>query len=217
MTKKQRKIRAVVVKAYLDKLFPFPVCELNFSNNFELLIAVILSAQCTDKRVNKITPVLFQKYSTPQAFAQMEQKELEKLIFSCGFYTNKAKSIISASKDIVNKFNGNVPSTFEELITLRGVGRKTANVILSVAFKVPAIAVDTHVFRVSKKLGLTEAENVLTCENDLMNLFEKKDWAKLHYQMVLYGRYHCKARGNDGWKTDFLQFESQFLKDNKME
>lgn len=217
MTKKQRKIRALVVKAYLDKLFPSPVCELNFSNNFELLVAVILSAQCTDKRVNKITPNLFQKFSTPQDFAVMEQKELEKLIFSCGFYQNKAKSIISASKDIVAKFNGQVPNNYEELISLGGVGRKTANVILSVGFGFPAIAVDTHVFRVSKRLGLTSGKNVLTCENDLMDLFEKKDWAKLHYQMVLYGRYYCKARGNDDWKNDFLQFEKKYLLDNKME
>lgn len=217
MTKKQRKVRAKVVSAYLNKIFPSPACELNFSNNFELLIAVMLSARCTDRRVNKITQQLFSKYNSPQAFATADQKELERLIYSCGFYAQKAQSIISASKDIVEKFSGNVPSTLEELTSLRGVGRKTANVVMSVGFSLPAIAVDTHVFRVSKRLGLTDAENVLVCEKDLMKLFRREDWAKLHYQMVLYGRYYCKARGSDNWKEDFLAFEKQFLKDNKTE
>lgn len=217
MTKKQRNIRAKVVKAYLDKLFPYPVCELKFSNNFELLIAVILSAQCTDKRVNKITPILFKKYKTPNDFAVAEQKDIEKLIYSCGFYTVKSKAIISASNDIVNKFNGEVPNEFDKLTSLRGVGRKTANVVMSVAFSKPAIAVDTHVFRVSKRLELTNAKNVLECEKDLMELFDKKDWSKLHYQMVLYGRYYCKARGNDNWKKDFDDFEKKYLIQNNME
>ena len=217
MTKKQREIRAKVVKAYLDEIFPSPACELNFSNNFELLIAVILSARCTDKRVNQITPKLFQVCSSPNDFAKVEQKELEKLIYSCGFYSQKAKAIISCSRDIVNRFGGEVPSNFEDLTSLAGVGRKTANVVMSVGFALPAIAVDTHVFRVSKRLELTSAKNVLSCEKDLMKLFDKKDWAKLHYQMVLYGRYYCKARGNENWKRDFLEFEKKFLANNKME
>lgn len=211
------KLRAKIFESYLDKLITNPVCELNFKSEFELLISVILSAQCTDKRVNKITENLFKKYSSPQDFANLEQKELEKLIFSCGFYTQKAKSIISASKDIQEKFLGKVPNNFEELTSLRGVGRKTANVVLSVAFNKPALAVDRHVFRVAKRLLLTKANNVFDCEKDLMKLFDKSHWSKIHYQMVLFGRYYCKARDNETWKKDFFEFEKNYLKENKME
>lgn len=210
--KTNKKQRAKVVKAYLDKLYPTAWCELDFTTTFELLVAVILSAQCTDKRVNKITKSLFEKYNTPQAFIEIKQEELEKLIFSCGFYAQKAKSIKEASKDIVGKFNGQVPSTMEELTSLRGVGRKTANVVLSVAFNQPAIAVDTHVFRVAKRLGLSSGKNVLQVEKDLMSLFDKNDWSRLHSQMVLYGRYNCKASDKEGWKKEFYDFEEKYLK-----
>jgi endonuclease-3 len=190
-------------------LFPNPKCELDFSNNFELLVAVILSAQCTDKRVNKVTPQLFAKFPTPHDFAVAKQEDVEKMIYSCGFYAQKAKSIISASKDIIQKFDGQVPSTFEQLTSLRGVGRKTANVVLSVAFNQPAIAVDTHVFRVAHRLGLSNANTPLGVEKDLMKLFKPSSWSKIHYQMVLFGRYYCKARGSNEWQKDFLEFEKQ--------
>ncbi len=168
-------------------------CELNFSSNFELLVAVILSAQCTDKRVNEVTETLFQKYNTPQDFASLSQSELEKLIYSCGFYHNKAKAIIGASKQILSEYNGEVPEKFENLIKLDGVGRKTANVVSSVGFQRDAIAVDTHVFRVSNRLGLSKSSNVLQCEKDLQKKFPKSQWRQLHTMLVMFGRYQCKS------------------------
>lgn len=178
---------------YLDTLFPDPNCELKFASNFELLVAVILSAQCTDKRVNMVTSEMFKKYNTPQAFASMPQEKLEGMIKSCGFYHNKAKNIISAAKDICEKFDGEVPSSREELMTLAGVGRKTANVVYALAFGGDAIAVDTHVFRVSNRLGIVNAKTPEECERALMEIFPQSKWTRLHYQLVLFGRYKCKA------------------------
>lgn len=177
-----------------NELFTDPKCELEYSSNFELLVAVILSAQCTDKRVNQVTRVLFEKYNKPQDFALMPAEELEGIIHSCGFFRAKAKAIIEASKDIISKFGGEVPRDFEELCSLRGVGRKTANVMISEAFKGDAFAVDTHVLRVSNRLGITNSDNPDICEKQLKNFFDQKDWSRLHYQMVLFGRYYCKAR-----------------------
>lgn len=177
---------------YLNQLFPVAKCELKFNSTFELLIAVILSAQCTDKRVNLVTEKLFQEYNTPQDFANMSQKLLEKKIHSCGFYHNKAKNIISASKQIVEKFAGQVPSNYDDLLSLAGVGRKTANVVSSNAFGNNVIAVDTHVLRVSNRLGFTNSKNPNVCEKDLTKKFEK-DLDILHHKMVLFGRYYCKA------------------------
>ena len=133
---------------------PEPVCELNFKSPFELLVAVILSAQCTDKRVNEVTSHIFDKYNTPKQFADMRQEDLERMIFSCGFYRNKAANIIAASKDIVDKFGGEVPSDFDSLLSLAGVGRKTANVVSAVAFGEQTMPVDTHVLRLSNRIGL---------------------------------------------------------------
>ena len=178
----------------LNNLFPVPRCELEYSNIFELLVAVILSAQCTDKRVNHVTRELFKVYQSPQDFDKMKIEELEKIIHSCGFYHAKAKAIKEASKDIIEKFNGQVPNNFEDLCSLRGVGRKTANVMISEGFKGDAFAVDTHVLRVSNRLGIVETDNPDKCELILKKYFAKKDWSRLHYQMVLFGRYHCKAR-----------------------
>lgn len=178
---------------YFDTLFPDPYCELKFGSNFELLVAVILSAQCTDKRVNMVTSEMFKKYNTPQAFACLSQEKLEEMIKSCGFYHNKAKNIISAAKDICEKFGGEVPSSREELMTLAGVGRKTANVVYALAFGGDAIAVDTHVFRVSNRLGIVNAKTPEECEKALMEIFPKSKWTRLHYQFVLFGRYKCKA------------------------
>ncbi len=177
---------------YLDKLFPNPKCELKFNNVFELLIAVILSAQCTDKRVNQVTEKLFKKLKTPNDFACVKTQDLENEIKSCGFYHNKAKNIISASKDIVEKFNGQVPNNIDELMSLAGVGKKTANVVYAVGFGGDAIAVDTHVFRVSNRLGII-SKNPLDCEAKLEKLVPKDKWSSVHHQLVLFGRYYCKA------------------------
>lgn len=187
------------IKAYenfnkIRVLFPSLKCELNFNNNFELLIAVILSAQCTDKRVNIVTQKLFEKYKTPKDFCDISLEDLEEIIKPCGFFRNKSKNIKLASEKIVKDFNGQVPSKFEDLIKLNGVGRKTANVIMSVAFNKNAIAVDTHVFRVSNRLNLSSSKNVLDCEKDLQKTFNEEDWSELHYTLVLFGRYYCTAR-----------------------
>ena len=177
-----------------NKLVPNPKCELKFSSNFELLVAVILSAQCTDKRVNEVTKELFKIANTPREFSKMPQEKLEKLIYSCGFYRNKAKNIISASKDICERFNGEVPERFDDLVSLAGVGRKTANVMTTVAFGGDAFAVDTHVLRVSNRLGITDSQNPEICERELKKYFNKKNWSNLHHQMVLFGRYKCKSQ-----------------------
>lgn len=183
-----------IVYSELTKLFPEAQCELSFKDEYTLLVSVILSAQCTDKRVNQVTPALFQKYPDVYALANAEPNELKEIIHSCGFYNSKAKSLIECCKDIVEKHNGKVPNTMEELIKLRGVGRKTANVVLSTAFGVPAIAVDTHVFRVSNRLGLSNAKDVRVCEKELMQVFPKERWSSAHHLMVLFGRYICKAQ-----------------------
>lgn len=181
----------------LDELFPSPVCELNYNSNYELLVAVILSAQCTDKRVNIVTQELFKEYNTPAKMITLTQTELEEKIHSCGFYRNKAKNILSMSKDLIDKFNGEVPNDIEKLQSLAGVGRKTANVVVSEAFKGDAIAVDTHVLRVSNRLGFVKTSNPFECEKTLMNKFDKKDWGKLHLQLVHFGRYKCKSQRPD--------------------
>ena len=170
---------------------------LEFSTPYELLIAVILSAQCTDERVNKITRVLFKDYNTPEKMLSLTQDQLEKYIYSCGLYKSKAEHIQKASKDILEKFNGQVPSNLEDLRTLAGVGRKTANVVYSVAFKGDAIAVDTHVFRVSNRIGLVKADNVLQTEKGLMKILEQSDWSRAHHYLIYLGRSFCKASKPD--------------------
>ena len=177
----------------LDRIYENPHCELNYSNAFELLVAVILSAQCTDKRVNQVTAELFKTCKTPQDFVNISQSELEEKIHSCGFFRNKAKAIKSASKDIVEKFDGKVPKNFTDLTSLAGVGRKTANVMIAEAFGGDAIAVDTHVLRVSNRLGFVNTKDANKCEEKLKKIFPKNRWSKLHYQMVPFGRYNCKA------------------------
>ena len=177
----------------LDMMVKNPKCELEFKTPFQLLVAVILSAQCTDKRVNQVTAELFKTCSTPEDFVKLSQEELEAKIHSCGFYHNKAKAIKSASCDIIDKFGGEVPCNFEDLTSLAGVGRKTANVVLAVAFGKDAIAVDTHVLRVSNRLGIVKTQDPTKCEMKLREVFPKNVWSKLHYQLVLFGRYTCKA------------------------
>ena len=170
---------------------------LEFKTEYQLLVAVILSAQCTDERVNKVTRILFNDYGTPEKMLTLSQAGLEKYIFSCGLYKSKAEHILSATKDIMVKHGGKVPNTVEELRTLAGVGRKTANVVYSVAFGGSAIAVDTHVFRVANRIGLVSATNVLNTEKGLMKILDKSDWSRAHHYLIYLGRSYCKAKNPD--------------------
>ena len=167
---------------------------LKYSSPYELLIAVILSAQCTDERVNKVTAELFKKYSTPEKMITLSAQELERYIFSCGFYRDKARHILDASRDILEKFSGEVPRTVEELMQLAGVGKKTANVVYSVAFGGAAIAVDTHVFRVSNRLGLAKGDTPLKVEAGLQKAIPKEDWSKAHHWLIWHGRKICHSQ-----------------------
>lgn len=170
-------------------------CELNFSTPFELLVAVALSAQCTDKRVNAVTQELFKVANTPEAFVAMPTEELERRIYSCGFYRSKARSIKEMSASILKI--GGVPSTREGLMQLSGVGRKTANVVYSVAYGGNAIAVDTHVFRVANRLGIVSAKTPEQTELDLMQAIDEDKWSRLHHLLIFQGRYVCKAQRPD--------------------
>lgn len=181
----------------LERLYPDAKPALRFRSPYELLVAVILSAQCTDERVNKVTSVLFQKYNTPQSMVELRREELEKYIFSCGFYHNKAAHILSASREILDRFGGEVPSSFEELKTLAGVGQKTANVVYAVAFGGDAIAVDTHVFRVSRRLGLSNANTPEKTEEDLKKVIPQKEWSKAHHYLIWHGRKVCRSQRPD--------------------
>ncbi len=180
--------------AELENLYPDAKPALQYTTAYELLVAVILSAQCTDERVNKVTKVLFEKYSTPQAMLTLTQTELEKYIFSCGFYRMKAEHILSASKDILEKFGGEVPDTVEKLMSLAGVGKKTANVVYSVWFGGAAIAVDTHVFRVSNRLGLAKGDTPLAVEAGLNVAIPKENWSKAHHWLIWHGRKVCHSQ-----------------------
>lgn len=178
----------------LDIMFPDAKCELNYNRGYELLIAVVLSAQCTDKRVNQVTSKLFSSYDI-YGLAKASKKDIENIIRSVGSYTKKSDYIIKIAKSLVEEYNGVVPNDREYLESLPGVGRKTANVVLSTLFNVPAIAVDTHVERVSKRLKLVNKnDKVLTIEKKLMKLIPKHLWGRTHHQLVLFGRYICKAK-----------------------
>ena len=181
----------------LERLYPDARPALHFRSPYELLVAVVLSAQCTDERVNRVTAELFREYNTPETMLTLAQEELEKKIFSCGFYHNKAKHILSASRDILERFGGEVPATLEELQTLAGVGRKTANVVYSVAFGGDAIAVDTHVFRVSNRLGLASGKTPEAVEEGLMRTIPKERWSEAHHWLIWHGRRVCHSRRPD--------------------
>lgn len=181
----------------LEKLYPNAKPALHFRSPYELLVAVVLSAQCTDERVNKVTKVLFEHYDTPEKMIALSQEELEKYIFSCGFYHNKAKHILSASRDILEKFGGQVPETLEKLQTLAGVGRKTANVVYAVAFGGDAIAVDTHVFRVSNRLGLASGNTPQKVEEGLQKAIPKELWSIAHHYLIWHGRRVCHSQKPD--------------------
>lgn len=179
---------------YLDELFPNPKCELNFSTDYELLIAVVLSAQSTDKRVNECTKTLYKIYNTIEKLKDADIKDLEAIIRPVGSYHKKSEYVKKISTILVDKYNGVVPTDREILESFPGVGRKTTNVFLSEYYNIPAIAVDTHVERVSKRLKLSKkSDNVVAIEKKLMKLYKKEEWAKRHLQMVLFGRYKCKA------------------------
>jgi len=185
------------IEEILKTEYKEPRAELNFSSNFELVVAVVLSAQCTDKRVNMVTKTLFEVAGTPEKMAELSIGEIEEIIKPCGFYHAKAKALKSLSEDIVNKFGGQVPKDKGTLKTLRGVGEKTANVVIANAFGTPAIAVDTHVFRVSNRLGIAKAKTVEVVQKQLEKKFPKSFWIDLHHSLVLHGRYVCKARKPD--------------------
>lgn len=188
----KKKAETIIKK--LEGLYPQADTQLVFHNHFELLVSVMLSAQCTDKRVNVVTAELFKEYNTPEKMLTLTQEELEQKIFSCGFYKNKAKNILAASKILVSDYNGEVPGDWDALQKLPGVGRKTANVVASVGFGIPAIAVDTHVFRVSNRIGLAKAKDELHTELQLQKLIPKDQWLKVHHLIIWHGRYCCDSR-----------------------
>jgi len=193
---KQQKERASEILKELYQYYPNPICELDHTNAFELLIATILSAQCTDVRVNLVTPALFETYPTPDLMAEAPLEELEELVRSTGFYKNKAKSLKETSIRLVEEFDGDVPKTMHELLTLRGAARKTANVVLGNAFGInEGVVVDTHVKRISNRFGLTrEKNNTDKIERDLMALIPKNNWTDISHLLIHHGRNACKAR-----------------------
>ncbi|SDK51591.1 endonuclease III [Lacicoccus qingdaonensis] len=179
----------------IDSMFPDAEAELNHDNTFELTIAVLLSAQATDNHVNKVTSSLFKKYKTPEDYVAVPLEELQNDIRTIGLFRNKAKNIQKLCRDLIDKFDGEVPENYEDLVSLAGVGRKTANVVLSVAFDIPRIAVDTHVERVSKRLGIARyKDNVTQVEETLMKKIPEDRWSRAHHQLIFFGRYHCLAR-----------------------
>ncbi|KGG80335.1 endonuclease III [Caloranaerobacter azorensis] len=194
MKKRLTKKEIKEVLKILQELYPNAKSELNYSNAFELLIATILAAQCTDKRVNQVTDELFKKYKSPKDYIKLSEEELGDMIKSCGFYRNKSKNILKTCEILIKEYNGEVPDSREELMKLPGVGRKTANVVLSNAFGKDAIAVDTHVFRVSNRIGLASSDNVYDTERDLMRNIPPRLWSDAHHWLIYHGRRVCKAR-----------------------
>jgi len=197
--------RVAFIDRRLQELYPDPPIPLLHKSPFELLVAVLLSAQCTDERVNQVTPHLFQLANTPEAMAFLDQQQVYAVIKPCGLGPRKSKSIIGLSDILINNYNGSVPSELEQLEQLPGVGHKTASVVVAQAFGQPAFPVDTHIHRVSQRWGLTSGKNVVQTERDLKRLFSEKRWSALHLQMIYYGREHCSARGCDGRICEICQ------------
>ena len=194
-TAAERKERLAEILRRLDRMYPAATCALLHTNPWELLVATILSAQCTDKRVNEVTPGLFKKYPTPQDFAAVRPEVLAQDIKSTGFFNNKAKSIVGAAKRVMTEFGGNVPRTMEEMLTLPGVARKTANVVLGTAFGIPTgVVVDTHVFRIARRLKLSKQKTPEKVEQDLMKLVPQENWITFGHQVIWFGRKICQAR-----------------------
>ncbi len=194
MTKKQR---AEKIKEILDSLFPGPAIPLHHSDPFTLLIAVLLSAQCTDERVNLVTPALFAKASTPLAMASLKESEIQECIKSCGLSNSKARAIKALSQILIDEYQGSVPKTFASLERLPGVGHKTASVVMAQAFKKPAFPVDTHIHRCAKRWKLSSGKDVVQTEKDLKKLFNSADWNKLHLQIIYFARTYCPAKKHD--------------------
>lgn len=208
-----KKERAEYVGRKLEELYPQVDVPLQHKDAFTLLVAVILSAQCTDKRVNEVTPALFEKAYTPEKMVKLGQEKIRVLIATCGLANTKSKSIFEMSKILVAEHGGKVPDSFQGLEKLPGVGHKTASVIMAQAFSVPAFPVDTHIHRLAQRWKLTSGKNVVQTEADLKKLFPPKRWNKLHIQLILYGREHCTARGCDGTKCEICR--TLFPKRNK--
>ncbi len=190
--------RALIISESLNELYPNPPIPLNHDSIFTLLIAVVLSAQCTDVRVNQVTPLLFKKANNPKAMIKLGTKEIKRIIRPCGLSPKKSKSIYELSKILVKKHNGKVPESFEDLESLPGVGHKTASVVMSQGFGHPAFPVDTHVHRLAQRWKLTNGKNVKQTEKDLKRIFLREEWNRLHIQIIMYGREYCTARGCDG-------------------
>ena len=208
----QSRLRALKI---LSEIYAGARPALHYETAYELLVAVILSAQCTDERVNKVTAELFKEHDTPERMLTLSQQQLEKYIFSCGLYRSKAAHILSASKDIVEKFGGKVPGGFAELKSLAGVGQKTANVVSSVWFDKDAIAVDTHVFRVSNRLGLAHAGTPLKTEEQLKENIPQEDWSKAHHWLIWHGRRVCHAQRPDCAHCPLAEVCDHFLSERK--
>ena len=187
----------LLINNYLDELIPNPICELNYQKDYELVIAVMLSAQTTDKGVNKVTSILFKKYNSLEKLAGSNIEDIKEIIKPIGNYNKKANNIIEISKILINKYNKLVPKTYEELEILPGIGRKSANVVRSEIYKIPSFAVDTHVIRVTNRLGLVKTKDPVIIEKELEKIFKKRDWIRKHQQLVLFGRYYCKAKNPD--------------------
>tara|TARA_B110000977_G_scaffold181251_1_gene241737 strand:+ start:664 stop:1317 length:654 start_codon:yes stop_codon:yes gene_type:complete len=188
------KEKSKIILKTLNKIYPKVPIPLNYKNTFTLLISVLLSAQCTDVNVNNVTKNIYPKYNRPQHFVKLGRRKIQRLIKKIGIFRVKAKSIFYLSKILVEKYNGKVPKTYEELEDLPGVGHKTASVVMSQGFGYPAFAVDTHIHRLAQRWGLTNGKNVVQTEKDLKKVFPRKSWNKLHLQMIYYGREYCKAR-----------------------
>ena len=197
--------RANIIKKLLDKKYPQTPIPLDHKDNFSLLIAVLLSAQCTDERVNQITPKLFAKASTPESMNKLTRDQIYKIIKPCGLGPQKSKAIKNLSNILVNKFNSKIPNNFNDLESLPGVGHKTASVVMSQGFGIPAFAVDTHIHRLAQRWGLTNGKNVKKTEEDLKKLFPESSWNKLHLQIIFWGREYCQARECYGIKCDICK------------
>jgi endonuclease-3 len=202
----QIQARAKWIQKELNRLYPHPPIPLEHHDPFTLLIAVLLSAQTTDKRVNLVTPALFRRARTPQKMAQLKVEEIQDLIRTCGLAPQKAKAIQGLSAILVEKFEGKVPANFEDLESLPGVGHKTASVVMAQAFGVPAFPVDTHIHRLAKRWGLSSGKSVTQTERDLKKAFPESSWNALHLQMIYYGREHCTARGCDGTQCRICKY-----------
>src|SRR5690554_4206433 len=201
----------------LKKLYPEVYCELDYTNNFELLVSVVLSAQTTDKGVNLVTPKLFEKYPNPHKLAEASFTDVHSLIKTIGLANTKARNIIALSKRLVEEKNGEVPNDYDYLVSLPGVGRKTANVVLGEGFRIPTIPVDTHVLRVSNRLNLANSSDPLKVEQSLMELYDPQDWYELHLRLIHFGRYFCKAKNPECDKCPFQDICQYYTKNHPKE